>query len=33
MAMVARSGICQISNEDHTAYCVAPRDAWEAYRR
>jgi hypothetical protein len=33
MAMVARAGICQISNEDYTAYCVAPRDAWEAYRR
>ncbi len=33
MAMVAHAGICQISNEDYTAYCVAPRDVWEAYRR
>ena len=33
MAMVAHAGICQISNKDYTAYCVAPRDAWEAYRR
>jgi acetamidase/formamidase len=33
MAMVAHTGICQISNEDYTAYCVAPRDVWEQYRR
>jgi acetamidase/formamidase len=33
MAMVAQTGICQISNEDYTAYCVAPRDVWERYRR
>jgi hypothetical protein len=33
MAMVARAGICQISNTDYTAYCVAPRDVWEPYRR
>ena len=25
-AMVAQAGICQISNTDYTAYCVAPRD-------
>jgi len=33
MAMVAQAGICQISNTDYTAYCVAPRDVWEPYRR
>jgi len=33
MAMVAHAGICQISNTDYTAYCVAPRDVWEPYRR
>jgi amidase len=33
MAMVAQAGICQISNDDYTAYCVAPRDVWEPYRR
>jgi acetamidase/formamidase len=33
MAMVAQAGICQISNEDYTAYCVAPRDVWDPYRR
>jgi amidase len=32
MAMVADAGICQISNDDYTAYCVAPRDVWEPYR-
>ena len=31
--MVAQAGICQISNTDYTAYCVAPRDALEPYRR
>ncbi|MDX6600757.1 MAG: amidase [Gaiellales bacterium] len=33
LAMVAHAGICQISNTDYTAYCVAPRDALEPYRR
>lgn len=33
MAMVARTGICQISNDDYTAYCVVPRDVWTTYRR
>ena len=33
LAMVAQAGICQISNTDYTAYCVAPRDALEPYRR
>jgi amidase len=33
MAMVAQVGICQISNDEYTAYCVAPRDVWEAYRK
>jgi len=33
MAMVAHAGMCQISNEEYTAYCVAPRDVWEQYRR
>jgi amidase len=33
MAMVANAGICQISNTDYTAYAVAPRAPWEAYRR
>ncbi len=33
MAMVARAGICQISNTDYTAYCEVPRDALEPYRR
>ena len=32
LAMVAQTGICQISNTDFTAYCVAPRDALEPYR-
>jgi acetamidase/formamidase len=33
LAMVAHAGICQISNTDYTAYCVAPRDALAPYRR
>jgi amidase len=33
MAMVAQAGICQISNDEYTAYCVASRDVWEAYRK
>jgi amidase len=33
LAMVAQAGICQISNTDYTAYCVAPRSALEPYRR
>ena len=33
MAMVAQTGICQISNTDYTAYCVTPRDIWDPYRR
>ena len=33
LAMVATAGICQISNSDYTAYCVAPRDVLEPYRR
>jgi amidase len=33
LAMVAHAGICQISNTDYTAYCVAPRDVLERYRR
>ena len=32
LAMVAHAGICQISNTDYTAYCVAPRDVLEPYR-
>jgi amidase len=32
LAMVAQAGICQISNTDYTAYCVAPRDVLEPYR-
>ena len=32
LAMIAHAGICQISNTDYTAYCVAPRDALEPYR-
>jgi acetamidase/formamidase len=32
MAMVAQAGICQISNDDYTAYCVSPRTVWDAYR-
>ena len=31
MAMVADAGICQISNDDYTAYCTAPRDVWQPY--
>ncbi|MDX6540048.1 MAG: amidase [Gaiellales bacterium] len=33
LAMVAHAGICQISNTDYTAYCVAPRAALDPYRR
>jgi acetamidase/formamidase len=33
MAMVARAGICQISNTDYTAYCELPRDAFAPYAR
>jgi amidase len=33
MAMVAQAGICQISNDYYTAYCVTPRDVWDRYRR
>jgi acetamidase/formamidase len=33
LAMVAQAGICQISNTDYTAYCAAPRDLLEPYRR
>ena len=33
MAMVADAGICQISNDDYTAYCTAPRDVWSPYAR
>ena len=33
MAMVARAGICQISNTDYTAYCEVPRDALAPYAR
>jgi amidase len=33
LAMVANAGICQISNTDYTAYCVAPREPLEPYRR
>ena len=32
LAMVANAGICQISNTDYTAYCVAPREVLEPYR-
>ena len=31
LAMVAHARIAQVSNSDYTAYCVAPRDAFEAY--
>ena len=31
--MVAQAGICQISNTDYTAYCVAPRDVLGPYAR
>jgi amidase len=33
LAMIAQAGICQISNTDYTAYCAAPRDVLEPYRR
>jgi len=32
LAMVAQTGICQISNTDYTAYCVTPRAPLEPYR-
>ncbi|MDX6537431.1 MAG: amidase [Gaiellales bacterium] len=31
LAMVARTGICQISNTEYTAYCAAPRGVLEPY--
>jgi amidase len=31
LAMVAHTGICQISNTDYTAYCTMPRDVLHAY--
>ena len=33
LAMVAHVRIAQVSNADYTAYCVAPRDAFEAYAK
>ena len=33
LAMVAQTGICQISNTDYTAYCVAPREVLAPYGR
>jgi acetamidase/formamidase len=33
LAMVAHAGICQVTNTDFTAYCAAPRDVLEPYRR
>jgi amidase len=33
MAMVAHAGICQISNDDYTAYCTIPRDVLAPYAR
>jgi amidase len=33
LAMVAHAGICQISNTDYTAYCVAPRNVLKPYAR
>jgi acetamidase/formamidase len=33
LAMVAHTGICQISNTDYTAYCTMPRDVLEQYLR
>ncbi len=33
LAMVAQTGICQISNTDYTAYCTMPRDVLEPYAR
>jgi acetamidase/formamidase len=31
LAMVAHARIAQVSNTDYTAYCVAPRDAFDVY--
>jgi amidase len=31
LAMVAHARIAQVSNSDYTAYCAAPRDAFEPY--
>ena len=33
LAMVAHAGICQVSNEDYSAYCAVPREALEPYGR
>jgi amidase len=33
LAMVAHAGICQVSNEDYTAYCTVPRAALAPYAR
>jgi amidase len=33
LAMVAQTGICQISNTDYTAYCTMPRDVLQPYAR
>ena len=33
LAMVAHAGICQVSNEDYTAYCAVPREALAPYAR
>lgn len=33
MAMMADAGICQISNDDYTAYCTAPLAVWQPYSR
>jgi len=33
LAMVARTGICQISNPDYTAYCTMPVDVLQPYAR
>jgi len=33
LAMVAQARIAQVSNTDYTAYCVAPRDAFDVYGR
>jgi hypothetical protein len=31
--MVADAGLCQISNDDFTAYCAIPRDALSGYQQ
>jgi len=31
LAMVAHTGICQISDTEYTAYCTMPRDVLHAY--